>query len=141
MKSFVHLHNHSDYSLLDGLSKIKPMVEKVKELGMDSIAITDHGNMYGVIKFYKTCKDVGIKPIIGCEMYVAKRGLKDKEAGVDGDSNHLILLAKNNQGYHNLIKLVSIANLEGFYYKPRVDIELLKKYSEGLICLTACLNG
>lgn len=141
MPGFVHLHNHSEYSLLDGLQKIGNMVSRVKELGMDAVAITDHGNMYGTIKFYKECKAQGIKPIIGCEIYVAKRSLHDKEAGVDNDYNHLILLAENNEGYKNLMKIVSIANLEGYYYKPRTDIELLQKYSKGLICLTACVNG
>lgn len=141
MSGFVHLHNHSEYSLLDGLSKISNMVARVKDLGMTSIAITDHGNMYGAIKFYKECLAQGIKPIIGCEIYVAKRALTDKEAGVDNDYNHLILLAENNEGYKNLMKIVSISQLEGYYYKPRTDIELLKKYSKGLICLTACVNG
>ncbi len=141
MNSFVHLHNHSEYSLLDGLSKIEPMVKRAKELGMKSLAITDHGNMYGTIRFYSACLAAGIKPIIGCEIYVAKRRLLDKEAGIDNDYNHLILLAKNTTGYKNLIKIVSTANLEGFYYKPRVDLELLSKHNEGLICLTACVNG
>jgi len=141
MPDFVHLHNHSEYSLLDGLSKIPDMVARVKELGMSAIAITDHGNMYGTIKFYKECKAQGIKPIIGCEIYVAKRSLQDKEAGVDNDYNHLILLAVNNIGYKNLMKIVSVANLDGYYYKPRTDLALLEKYSEGLICLTACVNG
>lgn len=141
MVDFVHLHNHSEYSLLDGLSKIKPMVEYAKKLGMKAIAITDHGNMYGAIKFYKACKEAGIKPIIGCEIYVAKRSMHDKEAGVDKDQNHLILLAKNGTGYKNLIKIVSISHLEGFYYKPRTDLALLQKYNEGLICLSACING
>jgi DNA polymerase III subunit alpha len=141
MADFVHLHNHTEYSLLDGLSKIKQMVNYVRDLGMKSIAITDHGNMYGTIKFYKTCIDVGIKPIIGCEIYVAKRSMRDKEAEHDKDFNHLILLAKNEQGYKNLMKIVTLSHLEGFYYKPRVDLTILKKYSEGLICLSACVNG
>lgn len=141
MPNFVHLHNHSEYSLLDGLSKIEPMVQKAKELGMTAIAITDHGNLYGAIKFFQTCKKYKIKPIIGCEIYMAKRSLHDKEAGVDKDYNHLILLAKDIKGYKNLMKIISVAHLEGYYYKPRCDIELLKKYNEGLICLTACLNG
>lgn len=141
MTDFVHLHNHSDYSLLDGLSKIDGMVDRAKELKMKALAITDHGNMYGTIKFYKTCIEKGIKPIIGCEIYVAKRTLHDKEAGVDNDYNHLILLAKNQTGYKNLMKIVTISHLEGFYYKPRTDIQLLKKYHEGLICLSACVNG
>lgn len=141
MADFVHLHNHTEYSLLDGLSQIKPMVDYVKESGMKSIAITDHGNMYGAIKFYKTCLEAGVKPIIGCEIYVAKRKLTDKSAEHDKDFNHLILLAENETGYKNLIKIVTVSNLEGFYYKPRTDLELLKKYHEGLICLSACVNG
>ncbi|MFI5265700.1 MAG: PHP domain-containing protein, partial [Candidatus Levyibacteriota bacterium] len=119
MGDFVHLHNHSEYSLLDGLSKIPEMVTRVKDLGMTSIAITDHGNMYGTIKFYKECKAQGIKPIIGCEIYVAKRYLTDKESVVDNYYNHLILLAYNNTGYKNLMKIVSVANFDGYYYKPR----------------------
>lgn len=141
MADFVHLHNHTEYSLLDGLSKNENIVKKVKDLGMDSIAITDHGNMYGAIKFYKTCIDNGIKPIIGCEIYIAKRSLKDKEAGLDKDYNHLILLAENETGYKNLMKIVSVSYLEGYYYKPRTDLELLEKYHKGLICLSACING
>lgn len=141
MADFVHLHNHSEYSLLDGLSRIDPMVEHAKKLGMNALAITDHGNMYGAIKFYKKCLAEGIKPIIGCEIYVAKRSLHDKEAGVDKDYNHLILLAKDITGYKNLMKIITISHLEGFYYKPRTDLALLKKFSEGLICLTACVNG
>lgn len=141
MADFVHLHNHTEYSLLDGLSKIKNMVEYVKELGMKSIAITDHGNMYGAIKFYKTCLEAGIKPIIGCEIYVAKRSLIDKESEHDKDFNHLILLAENEIGYKNLMKIITVSNLEGFYYKPRTDLDLLGKYHEGLICLSACVNG
>lgn len=141
MSDFVHLHNHSEFSLLDGLSKIKDIVARAKELGMKAVAITDHGNMYGTIKFYKECLDQGIKPIIGCEIYVARRSRHDKEAGLDADSNHLILLAKNNTGYKNLMKIISIANLEGYYYKPRTDMELLKEYHEGLVCLSACIGG
>lgn len=141
MSGFVHLHNHTEYSLLDGLQKVGNMVSRVKDLGMNAIAITDHGNMYGTIKFYKECLAQGIKPIIGCEIYVAKRSLTDKEAGIDNDYNHLILLAENNEGYKNLMKIVSISQLEGYYYKPRTDIQLLEKYSKGLICLTACVNG
>ena len=132
MAEFVHLHNHSEYSLLDGLSRIDPMVEYAKKQGMKAIAITDHGNLYGAIKFYKKCLAEEIKPIIGCEIYVAKRSLSDKEAGVDKDYNHLILLAKDLAGYKNLLKIITISHLEGFYYKPRTDVALLKKYNEGL---------
>ncbi len=141
MAEFVHLHNHSEFSLLDGLSKIKDMVARAKELNMKALAITDHGNMYGAISFYKTCIEAGIKPIIGCEIYVSKRTRHDKEAGVDGDSNHLVLLAKNQTGYKNLMKIISVANLEGYYYKPRTDMELLREHHEGIICLSACING
>lgn len=141
MADFVHLHNHSEFSLLDGLSKIKNMVKQAKDLGMPALAITDHGNMYGVIKFYKACEEMEIKPIIGCEIYVAKRSLGEKQAGVDKDYNHLILLAENNTGYKNLMKIVSVSHLEGYYYKPRTDLSLLEKYHEGLICLSACVNG
>ena len=141
MSDFVHLHNHSEYSLLDGLNKIGEMVKRAKELNMHALAITDHGGLYGAVKFYRAAKDAGIKPIIGCEIYMAKRSHLDKEAGVDKDYNHLILLAKNNEGYKNLMRLVSVSYLDGYYYKPRVDVELLKKYHEGLICLSACVNG
>ena len=137
----MHLHVHTEYSLLDGANRIKDLVKRVKELGMKAIAITDHGVMYGAIEFYKECKKNDIKPIIGCEMYVAPRTRFDKEANVDERPGHLILLAKDNEGYKNLIKLVSIAFTEGFYYKPRVDIEVLRKYSKGLICSSACLAG
>lgn len=138
---FVHLHTHSHYSLLDGLSKVERIVSLAKEHQMSAVALTDHGNMYGAIEFYKECKKEGIKPIIGCEVYVAERKLTDKEPGIDNKRYHLILLAKNLQGYKNLMRLVTIANLEGYYYKPRIDEEVLRKYSEGLICLSGCMGG
>ena len=141
MPNFVHLHVHSEYSLLDGANRIKDLPIRAKELGMDAIALTDHGVMYGVIDFYKECKKNGIKPIIGCEVYVAPRSRFDKEAGIDNTYNHLILIAKNNEGYKNLVKLVSIGFVDGYYYKPRIDLESLQKYSKGLICLSACLAG
>jgi DNA polymerase III subunit alpha len=132
MADFVHLHNHSEFSLLDGLSKIKDMVKHAKDLGMSAIALTDHGNMYGAITFYKTCMEMGIKPIVGAEIYISKRTRHDKEAGIDSDSNHLVLLAKDIQGYKNLMKIISIAGLEGYYYKPRTDMHLLREYHEGI---------
>ena len=141
MGDFVHLHIHSEYSLLDGANRIKELPKVAKELGMDAIAITDHGVMYGAIEFYKACKEEGIKPIIGCEVYVAPRTRFDKESGIDNKYNHLILLAKNNNGYKNLSKLVSIGFTEGYYYKPRIDLEILEKYHEDLICCSACLAG
>lgn len=141
MSDFVHLHVHSEYSLLDGACRIKDMIKKVKELGQSAIAITDHGSMYGVIDFYKTAKKEGIKPIIGCEVYVAKRSRFDKIKEYDSEIYHLILLCKNNTGYKNLIKMVSQSFIEGFYNKPRIDEALLKKHSEGLIAMSACLAG
>lgn len=138
---FTHLHVHSHYSLLDGLPKIDELLDYVKELGMDSVALTDHGAMYGAVEFYKKAKAKGIKPIIGCEVYTAFEKLTDKRPGIDAPRNHLILLARNQQGYKNLTKLVSIAHLEGYYYKPRIDDEVLEKYSEGLIGLSACVQG
>ena len=141
MLNFVHLHIHSEFSLLDGANRIKDLPVRAKELGMDAMAITDHGVMYGVIDFYKACKNEGIKPIIGCEVYVAPRSRLNKEPGIDNKYNHLILLAKNNEGYKNLSKLVSIGFVEGYYYKPRIDLEVLEKYHEGLVCLSGCLAG
>lgn len=139
-EKFVHLHVHTEYSLLDGASRIEDLIIHTKKLGMDSIAITDHGAMYGVIKFYKTAKKYGIKPIIGCEVYLSPKSrlLRDEN---EKTRYHLILLAENNQGYRNLVKLVSAANTEGFYYKPHVDKELLSKYHEGIIALSACVAG
>ena len=141
MSKFVHLHIHSEFSLLDGANRIKDLPVRAKELGMDAIALTDHGVMYGAIDFYKACKKEGVKPIIGCEVYVAPRSRFDKEPNIDNRYNHLILLAKNQQGYKNLSKLVSIGFVDGYYYKPRIDLEVLEKYHEGLICLSACLAG
>ena len=141
MSKFVHLHIHSEFSLLDGANRIKDLPVRAKELGMDAMAITDHGVMFGVIDFYKVCKANGIKPIIGCEVYVAPRSRFDKDPNIDGKYSHLILLAKNNEGYKNLAKLVSIGYTEGFYYKPRIDHEVLEKYHEGLVCCSACLAG
>ncbi len=139
---FTHLHVHTEYSLLDGSSKIKELVAKAKELGMDSIAITDHGVMYGVIDFYRAAKNVGIKPIIGCEVYVAPNSRFDRESGSSDERyNHLVLLAENNVGYANLMKIVSKGFTEGFYYKPRVDYEVLSQYHEGIIALSVCLAG
>lgn len=138
---FCHLHVHTEYSLLDGFSRLDWLIPRIKELGMTSCAITDHGSMFGVVDFYKKCKKNGIKPIIGCEVYVAPRTMKDKDPMIDKYSSHLILLAENNEGYKNLIKLVSDSYVDGFYYKPRTDKEQLKKYSNGIICLSACLNG
>ena len=138
---FAHLHVHTEYSLLDGANRIKPLIARVKELGMEHIAITDHGNMFGIMEFYKACKGEGINPVIGCEVYVAPRD-RHEQYEVDGTRYyHLILLAENNEGYRNLVQLVSRANTEGMYYKPRVDKELLRKYSKGLICLSACIAG
>src|SRR3989344_1566673 len=138
---FTHLHTHSHYSLLDGLSKIDELVNRTKEMGMDSLALTDHGVMYGAIEFYKKALRAGIKPIVGCEVYIAENSMHDKRAGIDDKRYHLVLLAKNNVGYKNLIKLVTAAHLEGFYYKPRIDKNLLRQRSEGLIGLSACLGG
>ena len=140
MSDFVHLHIHSEFSLLDGANRIKDLPVRAKELGMKAMAITDHGVMYGVIDFYKACKKEGIKPIIGCEVYVASRTRFDKEPQ-DKRYYHLILLAKNNKGYQNLSKLVSLGFTEGYYYKPRIDLEILEKYHEGIICLSGCLAG
>ncbi len=141
MTDFVHLHLHTEYSLLDGACRINDVVARAKALGQCALAITDHGVMYGAVDFYKACKKEGIKPIIGCEIYMAPNGRKDKQYELDGKYSHLILLAKNKIGYHNLIKIVSRGFTEGFYYKPRADFELLERYSEGLICLSGCIAG
>ena len=141
MKTFTHLHVHSEYSLLDGSAKITELVSRAQAMGMTSLALTDHGAMYGVIDFYKAAKAHGIKPILGCEVYVATGSRHDKTKGGDYAYTHLVLLAENETGYHNLIKLVSLGFTEGFYYKPRVDSELLRQYHSGLIALSACLAG
>lgn len=138
---FVHLHNHTEFSLLDGAARINNLVKRAKELNMPALAITDHGVMYGIINFYQACKKEGIKPVIGCEVYVAARSRHDKEARKDDAAYHLILLAENQKGYENLCRIVSIGYLEGFYYKPRVDWEVLEQHHEGLICLSACIAG
>ena len=139
--AFTHLHVHTEYSLLDGSNKIKELVARTKELGMDSVAITDHGVMYGVIDFYRAATAAGIKPVIGCEVYVAPHSRFAKSGQQDNKYNHLVLLAENNTGYHNLMKIVSKGFTEGFYYKPRVDMEVLREYHEGIIALSACLAG
>ncbi len=141
MSGFVHLHLHSEYSLLDGACRINRLVSHIKEMGQTAVAITDHGVMNGVIDFYRACNDQGIKPIIGCEVYVAPRTRFDKVSGIDVSPYHLVLLCKDNIGYQNLIKLVSLSFIDGFYSKPRVDLELLEQYSEGIIALSACLAG
>lgn len=138
---FVHLHVHTGYSLLDGSGKINKLIEKTKELGMKSIAITDHGVMYGCVDFYKAAKDAGIKPIIGCEVYVASNSMFIKDNRSENKTNHLVLLVKNERGYENLMEIVSKASIEGFYYKPRIDHEFLQNHSEGIIALSACLGG
>ena len=140
-KPFAHLHLHTEYSLLDGSAKISGIISRVKELGMKHVAITDHGSMYGCVDFYKEAKKAGIKPIIGCEIYVAAKDMNIKNQDPENTTHHLVLLVKNETGYENLMKIVSEASLSGFYYKPRVDHAFLEKHSEGLICLSACLGG
>ncbi|MFB0919658.1 MAG: PHP domain-containing protein, partial [Oscillospiraceae bacterium] len=139
--SFVHLHVHSEYSLLDGACRIDSMAQCAKNLGQTALAITDHGVMYGAVAFYKAAKKAGIKPIIGCEVYVAPRSMTDREYGSDSNYSHLILLCRNETGYHNLCYLVSEGFMEGFYVKPRIDWRLLHEHSEGLICLSGCVAG
>ena len=138
---FTHLHVHSQYSLLDGAIRIADLLDKCKEYGMESVAITDHGAMFGALEFYAKAKKAGIKPIIGCELYIAPGDRRVKKV-VDGNiAYHIVLLAMNHTGYKNLMKLASIAQFEGFYYKPRIDMEVLKEHNEGVIALTACLHG
>jgi DNA polymerase III subunit alpha len=140
-RPFVHLHNHSEYSLLDGGIRIKDLVKRVHELEMPSVALTDHGVMFGAMAFYDACKDKGIKPIIGMEAYVAPNGHLSKNGREEDNTYHLLLLARNAEGYRNLCKLHSIAALKGFYYKPRIDHELLRQYAKGLIGTTTCLGS
>ena len=141
MARFTHLHVHSHYSLLDGLSKIDELLDYTKELGMDAIALTDHGVLYGAVEFYKKAKEKGIKPIIGVEVYMAYESMNERRPNIDDKRYHFILLAKNEEGYKNLVKLVTKAHLEGFYYKPRIDEKLLAKHAKGLIALSACIQG
>ncbi|MBI3273650.1 MAG: DNA polymerase III subunit alpha [Candidatus Colwellbacteria bacterium] len=141
MSKFVHLHTHSHYSLLDGLSKVDALVTRTKELGMEAVAITDHGNIYGAVEFYKKAKSSGVKAIIGVETYVAKGSRFSKVPKVDNVRFHLTLLVKNEEGYKNLVRLITASHLEGFYYKPRIDKDLLEKYHEGLICLSGCFSS
>src|SRR3989338_11136660 len=139
--SFVHLHTHTEYSLLDGMCRIDDLLAKAKDFQMPAVAITDHGALYGAFKFFIKAKEIGVKPIIGVEVYKAKKSRFDRQSSAEHDQHHLVLLAKNLAGYKNLLKLVSKAYLEGFYYKPRVDFEVLEKYSEGIIALSGCLSG
>ena len=139
--SFAHLHVHTEYSLLDGFSKIKKLIQRTKELGMDSVAITDHGTMFGVVEFYMTAKEANVKPIIGLETYISARRMSDRDAQKDKRSYHLLLLAENETGYKNLLKIASASQMEGFYYYPRVDHEYLEQHSEGLIASTSCMSG
>ena len=141
MNDFVHLHVHTEFSLLDSSCKIRNLVERARDLNMSAIAITDHGVMYGCIEFFKICKQYGIKPIIGCEIYVANKSMHIKHVDRENFTSHLVLLVKNEVGYKNLLKIVSSSFIDGFYYKPRIDIEFLKEHSEGLIALSACLSG
>ena len=138
---FVHLHVHTQYSLLDGAIRIDPLLKRVADFDMDAVAVTDHGTMFGALTFYEKAKKAGIKPIIGCECYLSPRRHTDKTPLDKGDLSHIILLAENMEGYRNLCKLATIAQLHGFYYKPRIDKDLLKQHSKGLIGLTACLHG
>ena len=138
--AFVHLHAHTAYSLLDSSNRIRDYLDRVKELGMTSAAITDHGAMYGVVEFYKYAKSIGIHPVIGCEVYVSTTGMQDK-SGRNGQYCHLVLLAESDLGYRNLVKIVSTGFTEGFYYRPRIDFGVLEQYHEGIIALSACLGG
>ena len=138
---FVHLHLHTEYSLLDGACRVAGIPEAVKNAGMDAVAVTDHGVLYGAVAFDKACRAAGIKPIIGCEVYVAPRAMTDKQYPTDTDCSHLVLLCENETGYKNLSAIVSRAFTEGFYQKPRTDLDFLRTHAEGLIALSACLSG
>src|SRR5512139_3888825 len=139
--SFAHLHVHTEYSMLDGFSNIKKLVKRVQELEMPAVAITDHGTMFGVIDFYKAAKEAGVKPIIGVEAYMAARGMTDRDSKLDRSSYHLLLLAENETGYKNLLQIASAAQLQGFYYYPRIDHEFLAVHNEGLICTSGCMSA
>src|SRR5574338_284355 len=139
--SFAHLHVHTEYSMLDGFSNIKKLVKRVKEMDMPAVAITDHGTMFGVIDFYNAAQQAGVKPIIGLEAYMAARGMKERDPKLDKKSFHLLLLAENETGYHNLLQIASAAQLEGFYYYPRIDHDFLAAHSEGLICTSGCMSA
>ena len=141
MVPFTHLHVHSQYSILDGAASVPALISKAKSDNMSALALTDHGTMFGIKEFHTACVKNEIKPILGCETYVASRSIADKNDKIDRSGHHLILLVKNKTGYSNLVKLISIANTDGFYYKPRIDKELLEKYHEGLIASSACLGG
>lgn len=136
---FVHLHVHSEFSLLDGLSRLKHLAARAKALNQPALALTDHGTMFGVIPFYEACKDAGVKPIIGIESYVAARRMTDRDPQLDRNRTHLLLLAENQTGYLNLLELASEAQLTGYYYRPRIDLDFLAAHSEGLICTTGCM--
>ena len=140
-QSFAHLHVHSEFSLLDGLCKIPELIALTRELGMDAVAITDHGAMYGAMDFYMAAREQGVKPIVGCEFYVAARSRTDRERKLDSSSSHLTVLAADEAGYRNLLQLATKAQLEGFYYRPRIDHELMAEFSKGLICLSGCESG
>ena len=140
-QEFVHLHVHSEYSLLDGACRIKDLPKAAKAMGQTAIAITDHGNLYGAVAFWRACKAEGVHPIIGCEVYVAPRGRQVKEGKADQSGHHLVLLVENETGYHHLMQLVSLSYTEGFYSRPRVDLALLRAHHEGLIALSGCLSG
>ena len=140
-ENFVHLHLHTDYSLLDGACEVKNLMKHLSQLNMPAAAITDHGNLFGAMSFYEAAHSHGIKPIIGCEVYVARGASGERPAGGEKSNHHLVLLCENSTGYRNLVKLVSHGFLQGFYYKPRIDKELLSRHHEGLICLSACLSG